>query len=294
MAPDGLASLLEVCQSASPEQSPHWDYARFMAGLAALPRSTKGRAAPISKDHDPSSSSEAADSPAAALHPDEAEHKGLPPASPDSGDSSVPPRPEGSVETKTTAASPVAPAPGPEPAAPDRSEVFPHEDEDFSRALVTENFSNWSAWHLRTRCVDRANSHTRNAELELVEAALYTEPQDSSVWDYYSWLTRGSSSGVRVAECRYANDQLFVRLSRNVRVGGGVVVRRAGGGGPSGEVRTSAGHVVAGQAMAAAEVRNRVFGGRGVGGVASVFRFDLRELETIDLGALELCVVGFV
>ncbi|GAK63923.1 RAB-protein geranylgeranyltransferase [Moesziomyces antarcticus] len=63
---------------------------------------------------------------------------------------------------------------------------------------IERNFSNFSAWHLRSQllpCVWAAQRLTPeqeearlDKELELVQQAMYTDPADQSVWFYHRWL----------------------------------------------------------------------------------------------------------
>ncbi|KAE8257762.1 hypothetical protein A4X13_0g2153 [Tilletia indica] len=63
---------------------------------------------------------------------------------------------------------------------------------------IEANFSNFSAWHQRSRCLPalwaRENvnpterAKTRDEEFELIRQAMYTDPSDSSIWIYHRWL----------------------------------------------------------------------------------------------------------
>ncbi|OII75186.1 Rab alpha subunit isoform A [Cryptosporidium ubiquitum] len=62
---------------------------------------------------------------------------------------------------------------------------------DFLNRMIETNFSNYSAWHHR---ILLAFGHKFNSledfkrEAELVYTAIYTEPNDQSIWQYYFWL----------------------------------------------------------------------------------------------------------
>lgn len=65
----------------------------------------------------------------------------------------------------------------------------------YTMKKIQANFSNFSAWHQRskiypllweTNTLDHAKS--RKEEFELVRNAMYTDPEDQSVWVYHRWL----------------------------------------------------------------------------------------------------------
>ena len=63
---------------------------------------------------------------------------------------------------------------------------------------IEANFSNFSAWHQRTKLLPHVWAARRlsteqvdtqlDSELELVKQAMYTDPADQSVWFYHRWL----------------------------------------------------------------------------------------------------------
>ncbi|KAI9360977.1 hypothetical protein BD770DRAFT_408803 [Pilaira anomala] len=67
---------------------------------------------------------------------------------------------------------------------------------DFTTRKISANFSNYSAWHQRSKLIPEVVSsmtaeerdQVAANELELVQAAVYTEPEDQSAWIYYWWL----------------------------------------------------------------------------------------------------------
>jgi len=91
---------------------------------------------------------------------------------------------------------------------------FQKVDEEFSRKLINENFSNYSAWHLRTQL--RPDLIPLNSELEYLKQGLYTEPNDQSIWLYYNWLLfrRGEPLPRNDETC--AENQLRNSISSNV------------------------------------------------------------------------------
>nr|GAT59587.1 Rab geranylgeranyltransferase [Mycena chlorophos] len=76
----------------------------------------------------------------------------------------------------------------------------------YTKRKIEANFSNFSAWHQRTKLLaslwasgklDYAKS--KEDEFELVRDAMYTDPNDQSVWIYHRWLM-GEGDDARVLE----------------------------------------------------------------------------------------------
>jgi geranylgeranyl transferase type-2 subunit alpha len=67
---------------------------------------------------------------------------------------------------------------------------------DFTTSKIEANFSNYSAWHYRSKLLPSihagADAHDFAAvlrdELQLVRNAFFTAPDDSSAWFYHRWL----------------------------------------------------------------------------------------------------------
>jgi geranylgeranyl transferase type-2 subunit alpha len=64
----------------------------------------------------------------------------------------------------------------------------PDEDLKFSDVLIARDFSNYSAYFLRINAIERGASVSPTDELEMVWNAIFTEPNDQSVWQYHDWL----------------------------------------------------------------------------------------------------------
>jgi len=73
-------------------------------------------------------------------------------------------------------------------AVPDKAEF------DYTTKKITENFSNYSAWHQRSmlllRCYPDAEKQTAAIaeELKWIQNAYFTDPDDQSAWIYMRWL----------------------------------------------------------------------------------------------------------
>ncbi|KAJ7871443.1 rab-protein geranylgeranyltransferase [Mycena olivaceomarginata] len=65
----------------------------------------------------------------------------------------------------------------------------------YTTRKIESNFSNFSAWHQRTKILSSLwssgkldYSRSKENEFELVRNAMYTDPNDQSVWIYHRWL----------------------------------------------------------------------------------------------------------
>ena len=67
---------------------------------------------------------------------------------------------------------------------------------DFTREKISNNFSNYSAWHYRSKLLTNSGKleeTVQHNELDLVQNAAFTDPDDSSAWFYHTWLLQSGA-----------------------------------------------------------------------------------------------------
>ncbi|KAK9398275.1 geranylgeranyl transferase type-2 subunit alpha [Crotalus adamanteus] len=111
-----------------------------------------------------------------------------------------------------------------------RSKVLPQDELTFSDSLITRNFSNYSSWHYRSLLLPqlypdpqhqgRITEEILLKELELVQNAFFTDPNDQSAWFYHRWLLgRGDlEPTIRCVYVNRENTSLAVAFSHPVAV----------------------------------------------------------------------------
>mmetsp|Transcript_3107 Transcript_3107/g.4198 ORF Transcript_3107/g.4198 Transcript_3107/m.4198 type:complete len:343 (-) Transcript_3107:153-1181(-) len=77
---------------------------------------------------------------------------------------------------------------------------------DFTQQKIQQNFSNFSAFHYRSKLYELVQP-TMKDELSLVENAIFTEPDDQTAWWYQSFLLRQSTADRPEWEGHVANLQ---------------------------------------------------------------------------------------
>eukprot|EP00124_Ichthyophonus_hoferi_P003746 Ihof_evm1s347 gene=Ihof_evmTU1s347 len=83
-----------------------------------------------------------------------------------------------------------------------QARLDPHSELDFTTQLINTNFSNYSAWHYRSKLLPQLYPANQGvnlegasiqepillAEFDIVQSACFTEPDDQSAWLYQRWL----------------------------------------------------------------------------------------------------------
>lgn len=71
----------------------------------------------------------------------------------------------------------------------------------YTSKKIQANFSNFSAWHQRSKILPKLwasgaldETKSREEEFDLVRNAMYTDPNDQSVWVYHRWLVGSAAS----------------------------------------------------------------------------------------------------
>ncbi|KAF0877915.1 TGM1 glutamyltransferase, partial [Crocuta crocuta] len=124
--------------------------------------------------------------------------------------------------------------------------VPPAEELAFTDSLITRNFSNYSSWHYRSCLLPQLHPHPDSGpqgrlpedvllkELELVQNAFFTDPNDQSAWFYHRWLL-GRADPQDALRCLHVSRDeacLTVSFSRPLLVSPAVFAGECHGRGP--------------------------------------------------------------
>jgi len=96
----------------------------------------------------------------------------------------------------------------------------------FTMEKIEENFSNYSAWHYRSKLLpilypgDNINTIQENivhSELELVQNAAFTDPEDSSAWFYHTWLLGRVEEKLSIIYCLIKEGSVTLAFSKPIK-----------------------------------------------------------------------------
>lgn len=96
----------------------------------------------------------------------------------------------------------------------------PNENElKFTMEMIESNFSNYSAWHYRSKLYSAAGKDeesTKISELSLVESAAFTDPSDQSAWIYQRWLIGKLEPSKYIYKVSQIENKVYLILNRNL------------------------------------------------------------------------------
>lgn len=96
----------------------------------------------------------------------------------------------------------------------------PHDKElDFTMEMIESNFSNYSAWHYRSKLFKAAGKDeesTKISELSLVESAAFTDPSDQSAWIYQRWLIGKLEPSKYIYKVSRVQNLMYLLLTREL------------------------------------------------------------------------------
>lgn len=96
----------------------------------------------------------------------------------------------------------------------------PNENElKFTMEMIESNFSNYSAWHYRSKLFSAAGKDeecTKISELSLVESAAFTDPSDQSAWIYQRWLIGKLEPFKYIYKISQVKNTVYLILNRNL------------------------------------------------------------------------------
>ena len=83
----------------------------------------------------------------------------------------------------------------------------------FTTEKIRNNFSNYSSWHLRSKLLPRLTPTILEAELDLIQNAAFTDPNDQSVWFYHKWLVNTNLQNGKLLD---RNFRVRSKLTKNI------------------------------------------------------------------------------
>ncbi|RZF34884.1 hypothetical protein LSTR_LSTR012881 [Laodelphax striatellus] len=106
--------------------------------------------------------------------------------------------------------------------------AVPAEDElAYTGEKIADNFSNYSAWHLRSKLLPLLHPDTSQGgrpvdekhhgkELDMVQSAAFTDPSDQSAWFYLRWLLGRDKPALHVTQVVSEHGKLCIRFNQPV------------------------------------------------------------------------------
>jgi len=107
-----------------------------------------------------------------------------------------------------------------------QAKVSCQDELEFTMEKIGENFSNYSAWHYRSKLLpllypgDNNNTiqeSTLHSELDLVQNAAFTDPEDSSAWFYHTWLLGKEEEKLSIIYCLIQANTIILAVTRPVQ-----------------------------------------------------------------------------
>lgn len=111
-------------------------------------------------------------------------------------------------------------------------EVSIEKELDFTMLKISQNFSNYSSWHQRSKLMlEKIHKSQSNKlkmlgeEFDMIWSAIYTEPKDQSAWFYHRWLfgnAMGKITAIRInlipiPDINLASDMFLLGITFSMR-----------------------------------------------------------------------------